>query len=234
MRWRLAGDRRAWMRPWLMEPRREQGFRGQAASLSESYENISHREQLFGCSQASLPMTEARLGGCGPVNVRAGPHLGGGPDCERPAPTLPVRPSWARSATASACGGHSLLPAGGRPLHPDHETPCTPIMKGASPLRRLLTEGRRKEQTPLRPPRAVAEVSALRLLWQAAQRPRCPALWLRLEPCGCRGQSAPRPGRPGNLRWQSSVVGSKIMSGGHATRGRLQLNRGMTGFDFGG
>src|SRR3984885_10435882 len=25
-------------------------------------------------------MTEARLGGCGPVIVRAGPHLGGGPD----------------------------------------------------------------------------------------------------------------------------------------------------------
>src|ERR1700722_16626923 len=25
-------------------------------------------------------MTEARLGGCGPVIVRGGPHLGGGPD----------------------------------------------------------------------------------------------------------------------------------------------------------
>jgi hypothetical protein len=117
-----------------MEPRREQGFRGQAASLSESYENISHREQLFGCSQASLPMTEARLGGCGPVNVRAGPHLGGGPDCERPAPTLPVRPSWARSATASARGGHSLFPAGAThfcllgddSLHPDHERGFAP------------------------------------------------------------------------------------------------------------
>ena len=38
----------------------------------------------------------------------------------------------------------------------------------------------------------------------------------------------------GNLRWRFGVVMAKIMGGGHATRGRLQLNRGATGFDFGG
>jgi len=41
-------------------------------------------------------------------------------------------------------------------------------------------------------------------------------------------------GHAGNLRCRSGVVASKIVGGGHATRGRLQLNRGMTGFDFGG
>jgi len=41
--------------------------------------------------------------------VRAGPHLGGGPDFERPAPTLPVGPRGRVSATASARGGHLRL-----------------------------------------------------------------------------------------------------------------------------
>lgn len=73
--------------------------------LLNLYQKSSHKEQPFGCSLASLFMTEARLGGCGPVNVRAGPHLGGGPDLKRPAPTLPARPRGRVSATASACGG---------------------------------------------------------------------------------------------------------------------------------
>lgn len=49
-------------------------------SLSFRYKISDHVKQPSGHSLASLHMTEARLGGCGPVNVRAGPHLGGGPD----------------------------------------------------------------------------------------------------------------------------------------------------------
>ena len=81
-------------------------------SLLNLYQKSSHKEQPFGCSPASLSMTEARLGGCGPVNVRAGPHLGGGPDFKRPAPTLPARPRGRVSATASACGGSLMFTSG--------------------------------------------------------------------------------------------------------------------------
>jgi len=55
-------------------------------------------------------MTEARLGGCGPVNVRAGPHLGGGPDFETgsdpagPAPVGASRPPPAPAGVISLPG----------------------------------------------------------------------------------------------------------------------------------
>lgn len=65
-------------------------------SLLNLYQKSSHKEQPFGCSPASLSMTEARLGGCGPVNVRAGPHLGGGPDFEEAGSDPAGPPSWAR------------------------------------------------------------------------------------------------------------------------------------------
>jgi hypothetical protein len=38
----------------------------------------------------------------------------------------------------------------------------------------------------------------------------------------------------GNPCWLRGVGGGKIVDGGSAWRGRLQLNRGMNGFDFGG
>src|SRR5258708_34774297 len=49
-------------------------------------------------------MTEARLGGCGPVIVRAGSHLGGDPDV-RTGSDPAGRPPWARL-------GHRQRPRG--------------------------------------------------------------------------------------------------------------------------
>src|SRR3984957_19076936 len=135
-------------------------------------------------------MTEARLGGCGPV-VRAGPHLGGGPDFERPAPTLPVGPRGRVSATASACGGHLHLraaTASGDAVTPPQVGLGRPVL--------LLTALARGDH-----PERASFVAA-------------PA--------------------PGNLRCRPRVARGKIVDGGQATRGRPQLNRGMTGFDFGG
>jgi hypothetical protein len=93
--------------------------------LLNLYQKSSHKEQPSGCSLASLFMTEARLGGCGPVNVRAGPHLGGGPGLKRPAPTLPARPRGRVSATASACGGSLISCPGSCP-----GAPRAPVMAG--------------------------------------------------------------------------------------------------------
>ena len=54
-------------------------------------EKLGHFEQPSGYRPASyLSRLVCRLGGCGPVvTMRAGLHLGGGPD-GGPAPTLPV------------------------------------------------------------------------------------------------------------------------------------------------
>jgi hypothetical protein len=41
-------------------------------------------------------------------------------------------------------------------------------------------------------------------------------------------------GRARNPCWFCGVGTGKLMAGGHATRERLQLNRGVNGFDFGG
>ncbi len=38
----------------------------------------------------------------------------------------------------------------------------------------------------------------------------------------------------GNPCWRLGVETTKVVDGGSASRGRLQLNRGMNGFDFGG
>lgn len=146
-------------------------------SLSFRYQISDHARQPCGHSLASLHMTEARLGGCGPVNVRAGPHLGGGPDF-RTGSDPAGRPPRARFGHRQRLRGPSLFWAVVR-----LKTAATP-----SPGR----------------------VSV-------ARRP-----------------SGGATGAAGNPCWQTSVVGSNLVGGGYAPRGRLQLNRGMNGFDFGG
>ena len=59
------------------------------------------------------------------------------------------------------------------------------------------------------------------------QRPRGPSLFPDRVPA----RSAPVAGNP---CWRPGVGTAKVVSGGSASRGRLQLNRGMNGFDFGG
>ena len=59
-------------------------------------------------------------------------------------------------------------------------------------LRPPIAPLRGDSQKPLAP-RAVVAVRALWLLWQAAQRPRCLALWLGLKICGCAQQAPQKP-----------------------------------------
>ena len=167
-------------------------------------------------------MTEARLGGCGPVNVRAGPHLGGGPDFEgrlrpcRPAPVGAFRPPPAPA------GAISVFSAGGRP-------PCAPrawrgLRPPIAPPRGDAADGGRRFARPrggwgwspvvavagtakTAAPRAAAGVKHLGLRWQAARRARRLARWLGLEIC-CRrervvqGLDAPGISVGGPLLWE--------------------------------
>jgi len=153
------------------------------ASLPFRYQVSDHVKQPSGHPLASLPMTEARLGGCGPVNVRAGPHLGGGPDF-RTGSDPAGRPPRARFGHRQRLRGPSLFWAVVR-----LRTAATPV------------------------PQAGLGRGATRRGSDHARERR----WSRGNPC-----------------WQTSVVSSNLVGGGHAPRGRLQLNRGMNGFDFGG
>ena len=145
-------------------------------SLPFRYQISDHVKQPWRHSLASLPMTEARLGGCGPVNVRAGPHLGGGPD----------------------------------------------IRTGSDPAGRP-PRARFGHRQRLRGPSLFWAVVASR-----APRPRPPGGSRSRGDCrGCALAA-------GNPCWQTTVVGSNLVGSGNAPRGRLQLNRGMNGFDFGG
>lgn len=79
-------------------------------------------------------MTEARLGGCGPVIVRAGPHLGGGPDF-RTGSDPAGRPPWARF-------GHRQCPRGSSSLsrfaaHPQAAPPPSAASVTHAPVARL-------------------------------------------------------------------------------------------------
>jgi hypothetical protein len=58
-------------------------------------------------------MTEARLGGCGPVVVRAGPHLGGGPDFQTGSDPAGRSP-WARFGHRQRPRGSSRFPDAAR------------------------------------------------------------------------------------------------------------------------
>ena len=101
------------------------------------------------------------MGGCGPV-MRAGPHLGGGPDFISPAPPLPVGPRGCTSATASARGGH--LRSRSRPGRVSGPNPARtppapdptrpgPQLARTEPGPDRVTRGHSRPRAPCRPPR---------------------------------------------------------------------------------
>jgi hypothetical protein len=198
-----------------------------SAPLSFRYQISDHVKQPFGHSPASLPMTEARLGGCGPVVVRAGSHLGGDPDV-RTGSDPAGRPPWARL-------GHRQRPRGSFGVR----APCRVPRRAPQP--RHGERRRLSESAATRPPtRLPGSVCVPLARPQAPPHPREPPLGepqpppvvpiSSLHPNEAGVPAAMAPSRRG-LRGAGIPVGCAVLyqvssDGGHVLRGRRQLKRG--------
>jgi len=92
----------------LLESLMGKQLSGNMGELAETLPKPSSLQATIRLPSGVLLYDCGCLGGCGPVNVRAGPHLGGGPDFNgrlrpcRPAPVGAFRPPPA-PAGASLC-----------------------------------------------------------------------------------------------------------------------------------
>jgi hypothetical protein len=176
------------------------------------------------------------LGGCGPVVVRAGSHLGGDPDV-RTGSDPAGRPPWARL-------GHRQRPRGSFGVR----APCRVPRRAPQPRhgeRRRLSESAatrpptaapwRRVRAARPPPNKPLRTPASRP-WASLSRPRRSDLIATPRrgrgACGD-GSQPPRLARGGNPSWLRGVV-----AGIFGWRARpawpSTTQEGETGFDFGG